>query len=110
MQYDQQRAIFSRLFATATTQFASVDDGVEFPQSLPIKESFVVEGFFCDLQRCSTGSTFHERNDYSSLIMELIAGPFYGGTTVPYGRDGEVLIWMLSPSLCWCSASVQTSV
>lgn len=89
--FDPVRGIFNDLFATATTLFHPVNDGLGFPpQLLPNKNSFVVQNFFSDLKRHDLGSFFHERDYDGALINEFVTEPLWGvGTTAPYGHDGR---------------------
>lgn len=77
-----------RRLADVETQYDS--HGEEFPQLLPIEESFVAESFFPDLKRRDLGPAFHERNYDGSLVRVFVTEPLWGvGTTAPYGHDGR---------------------
>lgn len=89
-QYDPERGIFNRLFATATTLFEQVDDGDPFPQLIPQGSRFEVQNIFTDLKRHDLGPAFHERNYDGSLQTEFVTEPLWGvGSTAPYGHDGR---------------------
>ena len=89
-QYDAERGIFNRLFATATTLFEEVDDGDAYPQLLPRGDRFIVRNIFTDLKRHDLGPAFHERNYDGSLQTEFMTEPLWGvGSTAPYGHDGR---------------------
>ena len=89
-QYDPERGIFNRLFATATTFFEEVDDGEPFPQLIPQGGRFEVRNIFTDLKRHDLGPAFHERNYDGSLQKEFMTEPLWGvGSTAPYGHDGR---------------------
>ncbi len=88
--HDEERGIFNRLFATASTQFEIVDDGEPLPQLVPLGERFVVKNVFTDLKRHDLGPAFHERNYDGSLQTEFVTEPLWGvGSTAPYGHDGR---------------------
>ncbi|ETW99296.1 MAG: hypothetical protein ETSY2_41200 [Candidatus Entotheonella gemina] len=88
--YDEERGIFNRLFATASTRFEIVDDGEPFPQLVPMGERFVVKNVFTDLKRHDLGPAFYERNYDGSLQREFMTEPLWGvGSTAPYGHDGR---------------------
>ena len=89
-EFDPQRGIFNRLFATAMELFNVVDDGEEYPQLQPKGESFVVENIFTDLKRHDLGPAFHEREYDGSIVTEFVTEPLWGvGSTSPYGHDGR---------------------
>ena len=89
-EFDPQRGIFNRLFATAETLFEVVEDGEEFPQLVPKGESFVVKNIFTDLKRHDLGPAFHEREYDGSMVTEFVTEPLWGvGSTAPYGHDGR---------------------
>lgn len=88
--YDPANGIFNDLFATASTQFFIHDDGNEFPQLLPNKNSFIVKNIFSDLKRHDLGPAFHERDYDGTLQTEFVTEPLWGvGSTSPYGHDGR---------------------
>ncbi len=88
--YDDERGIFNRLFATASTLFEVVEDGDPFPQLVPLGERFVVKNVFTDLKRHDLGPAFYERNYDGSLQTEFVTEPLWGvGSTAPYGHDGR---------------------
>ena len=89
-QFDPQRGIFNRLFATATTLFTAVNDGQPFPLLLPKEQPFIVRNIFTDFKRHDLGPAFHERNYNGTLQTKLLTTPLWGvGTTAPYGHDGR---------------------
>jgi hypothetical protein len=88
--HDADRGIFNRLYATATTLFQEFDDGNEFPQLVPMRQSFQVKNIFTDLKRHDLGPAFHERQHDGSLVTKFITEPLWGvATTAPYGHDGR---------------------
>ena len=88
--YDRRRGIFNDLFAEASTQFQTVDDGNANPLVLPAEESFVVRNVFTDLKRHDLGPAFHERDFDGTRITEHVTEPLWGvGSTAPYGHDGR---------------------
>jgi hypothetical protein len=89
-QFDPQRGIFNRLFATATTLFTSVNDGQPYPLLLPQEGSFLVRNIFTDFKRHDLGPAFHERNYNGTLQTQFLTTPLWGvGSTPPYGHDGR---------------------
>jgi len=89
-QFDPQRGIFNRLFATATTLFTAVNDGQPFPLLLPQEQPFIVHNIFTDLKRHDLGPAFHERNYDGTLQTKFLTTPLWGaGSTAPYGHDGR---------------------
>ena len=89
-QFDRQKGIFNRLFATATTLFTAVNDGQPFPQLVPQEKPFVVRNIFTDLKRHDLGPAFHERNYDGTLQTKFLTTPLWGvGSTAPYGHDGR---------------------
>jgi len=89
-EFDRQRGIINRLFATASILFDEVDDGNEFPMLVPQGNEFVVENFFSDLKRHDLGPAFHERQYDGTMITEFVTEPLWGvGSTAPYGHDGR---------------------
>ncbi len=89
-EYDPNRGIFNRLFATATELFEVSDDGEEYPQLLPKGESFEVKNIFADFKRHDLGPAFHEREYDGTMVTEFMTEPLWGvGTTAPYGHDGR---------------------
>lgn len=89
-QYDPQRGIFNRLFATATTLFTTVDDGDPFPRLVPNGDGFVVRNIFTDLKRHDLGPALHERNYDGTVQTTFMTEPLWGvGSTAPYGHDGR---------------------
>jgi hypothetical protein len=88
--HDPVHGIFNRLFATATTQFAVVEDGDRYPRLEPKGEPFVVENIFTDFKRHDLGEAFHEREYDGTLQTEFLTEPLWGvGSTAPYGHDGR---------------------
>ena len=89
-EFDPQRGIFNRLFATAMELFDVVDDGDEYPQLQPKGERFVVKNIFTDLKRHDLGPAFHEREYDGTMVTEFVTEPLWGvGSTSPYGHDGR---------------------
>jgi len=89
-EFDPERGIFNRLFATATTLFNVVDDGQSYPKLLPKRRSFLVENLFADFKRHDLGPAFHERNYDGTLQTKFMTEPLWGvATTAPYGHDGR---------------------
>lgn len=89
-EFDPDRGIFNRLFATAKELFNVVDDGEEYPQLQPRGESFVVKNIFSDLKRHDLGPAFHEREYDGTMVTEFVTEPLWGvGSTSPYGHDGR---------------------
>jgi hypothetical protein len=89
-EFDPQRGIFNRLFATATTVFTAVNDGQPFPLLLPLEQPFIVRNIFTDFKRHDLGPAFHERNYDGTLQTKFITTALWGvGTTAPYGHDGR---------------------
>ena len=89
-EFDPQRGIFNRLFATATPLFTAVNDGRPFPLLLPQEQPFVVRNIFTDFKRHDLGPAFHERNYDGTLQTKFMTTPLWGvGSTAPYGHDGR---------------------
>lgn len=89
-QFDPDKGIFNRLFATAIILFHEVPDGDPFPQLIPNGDPFVVENIFTDFKRHNLGPTFHEREYDGTLRTKFVTEPLWGvGTTAPYGHDGR---------------------
>jgi cytochrome c peroxidase len=89
-QFDPQRGIFNRLFATAITLFTPVSDGQGYPLLVPQERPFVVRNIFADFKRHDLGPAFHERNFNGTLQTKFMTTPLWGvGTTAPYGHDGR---------------------
>lgn len=89
-EFDPQRGIFNRLFATASTRFKVVPDGQKYPLLLPQEQSFVVRNIYTDFKRHDLGPAFHERNFNGTLQKEFLTTPLWGvGTSAPYGHDGR---------------------
>ena len=89
-EFDTQRGIFNRLFATAKELFDVIDDGEEYPQLQPKGETFVVENVFTDLKRHDLGPAFHEREYDGTMVTEFVTEPLWGvGSSAPYGHDGR---------------------
>ncbi len=86
-------AVFSRLYATATPRFDSIDDGLGLPTlKLPQLHPFAVRKFFSDLKRHDLGPKFHERNFDGTVTTQFMTTPLWGvGSTAPYGHDGRSL-------------------
>jgi hypothetical protein len=88
--HDPVRGIFNRLFATASTRFHVVPDGLQYPQLLPLEEPFVVRNIFTDFKRHDLGEAFHEREYDGDVQTRFITEPLWGvGSTAPYGHDGR---------------------
>jgi hypothetical protein len=88
--HDPDKGIFNRLFATATPLIESFDDGNEFPQLVPLRQSFQVKNVFTDLKRHDLGPAFYERQHDGSLVTMFVTEPLWGvATTAPYGHDGR---------------------
>jgi hypothetical protein len=88
--HDPARGFFNRLFATASTRFQIVPDGLQYPQLLPLEEPFVVRNIFTDFKRHDLGPAFHEREYDGGLQTRFITEPLWGvGSTAPYGHDGR---------------------
>jgi hypothetical protein len=88
--HDPERGIFNRLYATATPLFEAFDDGNEFPQLVPKRQSFQVKNVFTDLKRHDVGPAFYERQHDGSLVTKFVTEPLWGAaTTAPYGHDGR---------------------
>ena len=89
-QFDDEKGIFNRLFATVTPLFESVRDEDAFPQMIPKGDMFVVKNIFTDLKRHDLGPAFHEREYDGTLQTEFVTEPLWGvGSTAPYGHDGR---------------------
>ena len=89
-QFDPVNGVFNELFATASTRFQVVPDGDEFPQVLPLEQSFVVRNIYTDFKRHDLGPAFEERDFDGSRLVEHITEPLWGvGSTAPYGHDGR---------------------
>lgn len=88
---DPVNGIFNTLFATAATQFKTVDDGSGFPPlKLPELNPFLVKNIFTDFKRHDLGINFYERNYDSTLQTQFLTRPLWGvGSTGPYGHDGR---------------------
>ena len=88
--HDEQKGIFNRLFATATTSFEVVQDGESLPRLVPEGKPFVVRNIYTDLKRHDLGPAFHEREYDGSYVTEFVTEPLWGvGSTGPYGHDGR---------------------
>jgi len=89
--YDPVHGIFNNLFATFTSLFDLVDDGIGFPSlKLPSRQPFLVKNIFTDFKRHDLGPNFHERNFDGTLTTGFITTPLWGvGSTGPYGHDGR---------------------
>jgi hypothetical protein len=91
--YDPARSnrVFNQLFATATPELGSVDDGSGLPPLRPpLGAPFLVEGIFADFRRHDLGKAFHERNFDGTLQKEFMTRALWGvGSTPPYGHDGR---------------------
>jgi hypothetical protein len=89
-EFDPQRGILNRLFATATALFTMVKDGGLFPLLVPQEQPFLVRNIFTDFKRHDLGSAFHERNYDGTLQTKFMTTPLWGvGSTAPYGHDGR---------------------
>jgi Di-haem oxidoreductase, putative peroxidase len=89
-EYDPQRGIFNRLFATLTPLFGVVNDGQQFPQLPPLEGPFLVRNIFTDFKRHDLGPAFHERQYNGTLVQMFMTEPLWGvGSTPPYGHDGR---------------------
>ena len=88
--FDPVNGKFNRLYAAAATRWMMVEDGEEYPLTLPQGKSFKVENIFTDFKRHDLGDAFHERNFDGSVTTQLITEPLWGvGSTAPYGHDGR---------------------
>jgi len=89
--FDPDRGIFNRLFATASLLLTATNDGSGFPTlKRPQLGSFLVKNIFTDFKRHDLGPNFHERNFDGTLRKEFLTTPLWGvGTTAPYGHDGR---------------------
>jgi hypothetical protein len=89
--FDPERGIFNRLYATATALFVETDDGHGFPTlKRPAGGAFVVRDIFTDLKRHDLGPAFHERNYDGTLQTRFLTTALWGvGSTGPYGHDGR---------------------
>jgi len=83
--------VFNSLYAVATTQYYTEDDGSGYPYlKLPLGNSFVVKDLFTDFKRHDVGATFYERNWDGTLQTQFLTRPLWGvGSTGPYGHDGR---------------------
>jgi Di-haem oxidoreductase, putative peroxidase len=89
-EFDPQRGILNRLFATATTLFTNVNDGGPFPLLMAQQQPFLVRNIFTDFKRHDLGPAFHERNYDGTLQTKFMTTPLWGvGSTAPYGHDGR---------------------
>jgi Di-haem oxidoreductase, putative peroxidase len=89
-QFDPQRGIFNRLFATTTTLFAIINDGDAHPLLVPQEKPFVVRNIYTDFKRHDLGPAFHERNYDGTLQTKFMTTALWGvATTAPYGHDGR---------------------
>lgn len=89
--YDPVKGIFNDLYATASTQFTPVEDGLDdLPLMVPNGERFLVDNFYSDLKRHDLGPAFHERDFDGTVVTEFVTEPLWGvGSTAPYGHDGR---------------------
>ena len=88
--FDPVNGKLNRLYATAATRWMMVEDGDEYPLTLPQGESFEVDNIFTDFKRHDLGDAFHERNFDGSVTTQLMTEPLWGvGSTAPYGHDGR---------------------
>jgi len=90
--FDPSKGIFNRLFATATEQNTSFDDGSGYPLlKRPNLSSFLVKDIYTDFKRHDLGPNFYERNyDGTTLQTQFVTRPLWGvGSTPPYGHDGR---------------------
>lgn len=63
--------MFDRLFATASTRFVVLDNGVRYPRIEPARQSFVVGNLLTDFKRHDLGQTFHER-EYDGTYQTIL--------------------------------------
>jgi mono/diheme cytochrome c family protein len=89
--FDPDHGSFNGLFATATGQFTSVDDGSGLPPlKNPVSGAFLVKDIYTDLKRHDLGPNFYERNYDGTLQKLFMTSPLWGvGSTGPYGHDGR---------------------
>lgn len=89
--YDPKNGVFNSLFATATANYAELDDGSGYPtRKLPAGDAFLVQGIYTDFKRHDLGPAFWERNFDGSYQKEFMTEPLWGvGSTPPYGHDGR---------------------
>ena len=91
--YNPQKSnvVFNLLFATASTQFTEVDDGLGLPTlKVPNGNPFLVFGIFTDFKRHDLGENFYEKNFDNSVTTHFMTEPLWGvGSTPPYGHDGR---------------------
>jgi hypothetical protein len=89
--YDTVNGVFNSLYAVATTQYYTEDDGSGYPYlKLPLGNSFVVKDLFTDFKRHDVGATFYERNWDGTLQTQFLTRPLWGaGSSGPYGHDGR---------------------
>ncbi|MBT5063551.1 MAG: thiol oxidoreductase-like protein [Verrucomicrobia bacterium] len=88
--FDPVNGKLNRLYATATTRWMMVEDGEEYPLTLPQGKSFEVENIFTDFKRHDLGDAFHERHFDGAVATQMITEPLWGvGSTAPYGHDGR---------------------
>lgn len=88
--FDPVKGKINRLFATAATRWMMVEDGDDYPLTLPEGKTFEVENIFTDFKRHDLGDAFHERNFDGSVTTQLMTEPLWGvGSTAPYGHDGR---------------------
>ena len=89
--FDSERGIFNRLYATATPLFVETDDGHGFPTlKSPAGGAFVVRDIFTDFKRHDLGPAFHERNYDGTIQTRFLTTALWGvGSTGPYGHDGR---------------------
>jgi hypothetical protein len=90
-QFDSQRGIFNRLFATATPLFVATTDNASLPTlKRPALGSFTVRNIYTDFKRHDLGANFFERNYDGTTRREFLTTPLWGvGSTAPYGHDGR---------------------
>jgi hypothetical protein len=91
--YDPVRGNFNNLFATATTRYTEIDDGLGQPSlKVPSGQSFTVRGIFADFRRHDVGPGFYERNFNGTMTTQFMTEPLWGvASTAPYGHDGRSL-------------------
>lgn len=88
--YDTVNGIFNSLFATGTTMYTIVDDGIIPPLKQPQLNPFLVKNLFTDFKRHDLGPNFYERNYDGSMRTQFLTTPLWGaGSTSPYGHDGR---------------------
>ena len=88
--YDPVKGIFNQLFATATTQYVTINDGRQYPQKVPAGGPFLVKDIFTDFKRHDLGPALWERNYDGTIQTLFLTRALWGvGSTAPYGHDGR---------------------